>query len=143
MAFKIETLLIGLVVFGVFIVSGVLMIADINSNYNTTIGNDENFNSTYTLSNRMLSETNKTTQDMQEKMLDSDVSTTDTISSMLKGGFSAIRLVKNSFGLVNSLLHNIASALDIPTFFVGAAFTIILILVVFTIIYLVMIGRTN
>ena len=143
MAFKIETLLIGIIVFAVFIVSGTLMIADINTNYNTTIGNDEDFNSTYALSNRMLSETNATTQDMKEKMLDSDVSTTDTISSMLKGGFSAIRLVKNSFGLVYSLLNNIAIALSIPKFFVGAAFTIMIILVVFSIIYLVMIGRTG
>ena len=143
MAFKIETLLIGIIVFAIFIVSGTLMIADINTNYNITIGNDEDFNSTYALSNRMLSETNATTQNMKEKMLDSDVSTTDTISSMLKGGFSAIRLVKNSFGLVYSLLNNIAIALSIPTFFVGAAFTIMIILVVFSIIYLVMIGRTG
>ena len=143
MAFKIETLLIGIIVFAVFIVSGTLMIADINTNYNTTIGNDEDFNSTYALSNRMLSETNATTQDMKEKMLDSDVSTTDTISSMLKGGFSAIRLVKDSFSLVFNLINNIAIALSIPTFFVGAAFTIITILVIFAIIYLVMIGRTG
>ena len=127
--FQLDKWLIAIVIFGVFVVAGTLMIVDLNSSYGLNMSTDDfsaSFNTTSTLYN--------TANDTKDRIFGGEIDKTDTASSMFAGAFSAIRLIPNSFGVVNAIAHDTAAVIGIPAIYIQAFMAIITILVIFALI---------
>lgn len=130
---RIEQFLIGIVIFSAILVSGTILVSDINSNYDTNIEEGAFAN---TLNN--ISETYELSKDLKEKTIDADISTEDTESALFSGGFTGAReQVSKSTGIVSTAVSETGKALDIPAAFSILAMTALAILVLFALIYLV------
>ena len=71
-------------------------------------------------------------------VIDADVEGADqSWESLVKGTYSAIRLVRNSFTIVGGIMNAMAREIGIPLIFVYSATTILLVSIIFSIIYLI------
>ena len=136
---QLDKFLIALLIFSAVVLTGVLMIGDINNSYNKT---NDNYSDTYftNISNKseaILDSLYSVSLDMKDDTLGADVEEDSTEDSMFKGSFSAIRLVKDSFGLVGNVMTVLEDAIGVPKMFIGLTMTAISILVIFSLIYLV------
>lgn len=132
---QLNKYLVSLVVFSVIITAGLLILPNMNANYGNQGVNmsDEEFSNITNTLDTMYS----TSQQMKNDTLGGEAEETETWESMVKGAYSAIRLIKDSFTLVSDIAAAIASTLGIPEFFVDAALVILTILVIFALIYLI------
>lgn len=133
---KLDQFLIALVIFGVIILAGVFTVGNLEDNYNVSMSDDKlgNISSQATT---ILASTYNISQGQKDQVMGGEVSTEDSWSSMIKGGYSALRLITGSFSLVGNTIYAIASALNVPTFFITALLTILTIAIIFSIIYIV------
>ena len=132
---QLQKYLVALVVFSVVLTAGLLIIPDMNENYadagvNMSVDDFSNITST-------LDVMYNTTQEMKEDTLGGEADDTETWESMVKGAYSAVRLISNSFTLVADISAAIASVMGIPRFIVDALITIITLMVIFALIYLI------
>jgi len=134
---KIENYFIAFIIFALIIFGGVGIITDINTNYNTTMGQEEEFNITYTRAQKIYNDSYETSSSMKTQVADADISEDTTENSMFKGAFSAIRSSVGIFGIVGGLVNDIGSVLGIPVVFINLAISAFLIVVAMTLIYLV------
>ena len=128
-------LIVGLVLF-----TGVTMILDVEQNYdefNMSSAENDSFAAIYSNAQDILDETYDTAEGVKNKTLGGELDETTTWESMLTGGYSAIRLVTGSFGLITAVLTTISDEVGIPPYFITVAFTIVVILVIFGLIYLI------
>ena len=132
-ALSLDKFAIGFVIFSIFVVIGVTMIADINTNYETSIDTN-NFNSTY----NVINQTYDLSQDIKDDTVDADISDQESWQSMAKGSYSAVRLMTQTFNLIGAIMNDIAITLGISAVIVKFAITIISLAIFFAIIYLVM-----
>lgn len=130
---RFDKFLIGFLIFAVFILVGSLMISDMNTNYDLSMGQDSEFNKTFAHAESMINETHDLSQDMKTKS-DGDITEDTTEDSMFKGGFGAIRLIWNSFGLLGNVIKDVANAIGVPSFIVSAAIAGLVIIIVFGVI---------
>ncbi len=134
---KIENYFLAFILFALIIFAGVGIISDVNSNYNTSMGNEEAFNTTYTRAEKIYNDTYETSSSMKTKVADADISEDTTENSMFKGAFSAIRSSIGIFGIVGGLVNDIGSVLGIPSVFINLGISAFLIILTMTLIYLV------
>jgi hypothetical protein len=129
---KIDGFLVGFIIFSVVVVTGFFMIGDINSNYGTNISR-EGFNTTYNTIDDMYNIGNE----MKNKSIDAEISGgSESWDSMIKGSYSAIRLVGNTFSGLSAIVQDVATQMGIAPFYVTAAMSAITILVILSVIYL-------
>lgn len=128
---RIEQLLIGLIIFSLVTVTGVLTIVDININYGKTTSTTD-FSQVYNTSGSLYT----ISQQQKNSTLGGELSSTDPDSSSISGGFRAIRFVSTSFQLYGDIIQAVANTLGIPGYFVTAAITALVIAVVFAVVYL-------
>jgi len=132
---ELDKFLIGFVVFTLFVVSGVYLIADVNYNYgfiNASIGTDD-FGSVYNTTDHIYN----LSQSQKNSIFGSSVDEDDAESSMFKGGYKTLRFLRNSFGLINNIITAIATKVGIPRFMVDMAIASITIAVIFSIVYII------
>lgn len=129
---RLEYLAASFILFGLIVLSGTILIGDINNNYGLSISDSE-FTDVY----NTINETYEISKDMQGHV-DGQINEEDTANSMFSGSYSAIRLVWSFFSLFGDIVNAIAEALGIPQLFVISAVTILTIFVVFSVAYLVM-----
>lgn len=150
MALSLDKVIISTLVFLVFIVGGVLFVHDLETSYsdeNLDMGIDEYINETYfkTTDTRVdsgedpqLSNTSyELGKDIQGRMFDKEVDEEDTESSMFSGSFSVIRLVPTSLNLIGNVMNDIGTVMGVPEIFVQIGFSALVILVIFSIIFLI------
>jgi len=132
---RFDYIFIGFLLFSLFIIGGSMMIVDFNTNYNAMGAN---------LSSGDLEKFSNTTDEVfnvagsaKEKVLEGDVSSTQSWESMTTGSYSAIRLVTNSYKLFQSIANTITEVLQIPPMFATIAFLAFTILTIFSVIYMV------
>ena len=128
---RLDSYLIGFIVFSVFIVTGVFIVQNVNTNYNLSVSTDE-FNNTYNTVDSMYN----ISQGMKGHTIDSDVSTTSIWESMTTGSYSAIRLVSGTFSLIGNIINDIAAVLHIPAYFIKFAMAALTISIIFGVIYI-------
>ncbi len=112
----LDKLMIGVLVFSVYIVTGTLFMVDINTNYAYAGVNlsTEDFSSVYDTSGKLYN----TSQDLKGSILGGNVDDDETENSMFRGVFSALRSVKISFELIGDIVNSIANVLPIPNYFI-------------------------
>jgi len=126
-------MLIGFLIFSLFVFGGSMMIADHIRNYNDVNMSTEDFDGTFDY----IDEVFDITEDSKDVTLEGDTSDTDSWESMTKGSYSAVRLVKGSFGLFNNISFTVANKLQIPPVFTKVAFIAFSISIVFSIVYMI------
>lgn len=132
-----DKLAVAILILGLVIIVGSLIIADMNSNYDLNMGEDDpNFNLTLQRANSTIQNTTILMAQIQNESLGAEVTTLDTVENVFRGGFGAVRLMGNSFSLLNSMIVTIATALSIPPIITSVLLTIIFVLAIFSIIYI-------
>ena len=136
---RIDTFMIGMVIFSLFIVGGVLIVQDAVTEYELNITTDE-FSDVYDTANDMYD----IGKGMKEDVLEGEIEGGDeSWESMTKGGYSAISFFRSTFSIFGQILEALAKQLgfgddeNVSNIFT-LTFTIILtILGIFAIIYMV------
>lgn len=130
--------LIGAVmVFFVFIAGGLFFISA-----NITAGNIDNTadvaNQTDILTTieDKLNTTYSTADDQYDTLVEGEVSTTDAIGFLIKGGYESLVKIVQMFGVMNDVFEQIAGHLHIPSFIIDAFVVLILAGITITIIYM-------
>jgi len=134
---KIENYFLAFILFTLIIIAGIGLTTDINKNYNTTIGQEDEFNTTFTRAEKMYNTTYSTSREMEQKVVDADISEDTTENSMFKGAFSAVRNSFVSLGVVGGLINDIGGIIGVPLVFMKLGIASFLIIITMTIIYLV------
>ena len=130
---RIDTLLIGIVVFSLVVFGGVYMIDDISDNYDKDLDTSD-FNASY----NKIDETYNLSKDIKDDMFESEIQGTDqSWESSVKNSYSAIRRVKSSFSLIITVLDDVSRTIGIPRFVIVSAVTVLMIAIVFSFIYMV------
>ncbi len=129
----LDKYLIGLVVVAVVIISGIMIITDLDNNYSEVdITNKSALRSLNTSAQDTLTGLDTLAQDQKDATFFSSLASgLDILDAMLKGTFQAIRFVKDSFSLVDNLVEIAAKEIGIPPIFIGAAMTVIILFVTF------------
>ena len=135
---QLDKYLVSIIIFMVLVLSMALVIPDINQNYEGVDGfeaMDSGINESYYNVTAMYD----TGAAAKEKTLGGEISDTDSLDSMIKGAYSSIRLVSSSFKITGDIVDDISSEVGIPedSYFRLAAKASILIMVIFSLIYLV------
>jgi len=131
---RFDHILIGFLLVAVFTIGGVLMIDDINDNYEDVNMSSNNFENVSNLVDEMFN----ITQQAKEKTVDTEVSGEgESWESMTKGSYSGVRLIKGSFKLFSALTFSISNKLGVRSEFVIIAFITFVITITFGIIYMI------
>lgn len=131
---KFEEFIIGMLVFTVVVSALTLWVVDTNTRYapygvniSTSLYGQE-YSNTSTI--------NTIINTGDNQVLGSS-STEDSSSSMIKGSYSALKLVRLSYSTLYNVLNSIAITLHIPTFIVTAAIAAFIVTLVMGVVYLV------
>jgi len=126
---ELDKFLIGILVFTAIIVGSILVIENINDNYGDFDVNmsTDDFGDVYDTADEIYN----ISQDMKGAVLGGEVDEDSTEDSMFKGGYAAIRFLRESFTLVGDVLNAVALKLGIPSFFITLAMAALAIAVVF------------
>lgn len=134
----LKNVLISMVIFSLFVTTGVLIMGNINSNYsgltgfsNMTTGKFDNISST-------IDDTYSLSSDMKTEALDADLEGEENAwDSTVKGSYSAVRKLTTPLTVVGGIINEIADQIGIQSYMVTFAITIITITIVFGIVYLI------
>lgn len=134
---KPEKIIVAMLVFAVVIISGIMIIADVNNNYDDVdIGGDK-FNeinqSAYDISDTY----NQTGQSMKSSITNIASDAVDYISLMIKGGYAVLSTLFTIPDMIFTITNVIATELHIPVIFLNILTTILLISIIFAVIYLI------
>jgi len=134
---RLENYFLAFIVFAIIIIAGMGVVTNVNDNYNVSMGQGSEFNTTIARANTMYNDTYQASSSMKSKVADADISEDTTENSMFKGAFSAVRNSVGVFGIMGALVNDIGSVLGIPPIFTNLAVAAFLIVLAFALIYLV------
>jgi len=132
---RFDYLLISFLMISLFAFGGAMMIADMNSQYafaNVSVDNSS-FKSVYNATDQIYLISQQATNQTLKSEIEGG---STTIDSMIKGAYTALRLVGSTFSLFTGMAYAVASTLGIPPTIVTIAFTIFIISIIFTLIYM-------
>jgi len=130
---QFDKMLIGFVLFSIIFVSGSLIANDLSHTYDVPLDSGQ-FNDTFNKIDEMYNITSEMKNNTFASELEGDEK---TIDSMYAGTFGTVRLVKDSFSLIGSLINQIALVIGIPAWMTTMFMIILTILIVWGVIYFV------
>lgn len=132
---KFDQMLIGFLVFTLFIFGGVAMMADLNLNYEDQGVNisTEDYGTVYNTTVEMFD----LADEGDDNMFQGDISDTDSWESMTKGSYSTVRLVKGSYGLFKGISTAVALKVGVHPIIVSIAYTAFVLLIIFSVVYMI------
>ena len=134
---RLENYFIAFILFTVIVIGGMGVITNINTNYEVSMGQESQFNTTIARANQVYNSTQSTSSSMKTSVADADISEDTTENSMFKGAFSAVRNSLGVFGIMGGLINDIGGALGVPDVFINLAIAAFLVILAFSLIYLV------
>ena len=132
---RFDSLLIGFLMIALVVICGSAMIGDMNTKYEFAGVNvtNESFSEVYEKTDEIYS----IAEQAESQTLKGEIeSGTGTIDSMIKGSYTALRLVGSTFGIFNSMLWALSDTFHIPKAIVTILFAMFLITIVFALIYM-------
>ena len=132
---RFDHILIGFLLFALFLIGGTLMITDVNNNYDTANISDDKFSGVY----QKVDEVYGIQQNAEDKTLGGEIeqANDETFESMTKGSYSAIRLMTGTIPLFTNITNTVAVELGVPAFIPKIATIIFLIVLTFGLIYMI------
>lgn len=138
MSLGLDKFAVSIIVFFVIIIAGVMIINDVNTNYEdlgVDMDVDQYISGTHNLSTT--DEVLNVSEDMHTDMFGEEVDTESTADSMFGGGYSATKLITTPISLTKEIMSQIAYEMGIDDVFVQYAGVALIILVTFAVIFLV------
>lgn len=130
---RLDQIIISIIFFSLVLVAGVVVIGDVNTNYNANIDEGQFSN---TLDN--VTNTYNIGKDLNDKTVDADISEGAVEDALFAGGFVGARqAVKGNIGIISTAMVELAGALNIPQYMVTMAMSAISITLLFGLIYLI------
>lgn len=133
MAMELDKWVITFVIFGVIVTGSLLLIGDLQTNYNPGM-NDSEFSDTY----ETIQDTYELTNSTRDTLFSSEFSDESALETIVKAAFIAVKQVSNTFTMFVDVLWELAGALGVPSFFIWAAISVMTIAVVYALILLFM-----
>jgi len=132
---RLDQFLYGILLASLFMFAGSMIFGNAVDNYGLdTNTSDAGFNAVYDVIN----ETYDLSMDMKNDTLGAETEGGDeSWESLVKGAYSATRLIGRSFVLAGLMINYVADTLGVPEFFVQFASVAMAIAVIFAIIYLI------
>lgn len=125
--FRPGNFLVSLLLFGLVFTVCVLMIADMNANYGLSLETDQ-FNDTF----NTINETYSIAIGQEAEVLKSDIEGGETTSaSMLRGSFSAIRLMSGTLQIFKDVITELSKVFGIHPVFIQTGMAALIILITF------------
>jgi len=138
----LEKYLIGMIVFAMVIIIGILAVTDVDSNYNdfnVSSSSNDSYHNLSVKAQAMIDESYEISNTSSSKVIGSttEVDNDNVWDSMLKGAWSSFRLLGNSFGLIDETAGVVQNELGILPIFRQILFIVITLIIIFGIIYLI------
>ncbi len=132
---RFDQILIGFLLFAFIMITGSLMITDMNDNYDDVNMSDDKFGGVY----EKVDEVYGIQQDAQDDTLGGEIEQADdeTFESMIKGSYSAVRLMTGTIPLFANITGTVASELGVPAFVPKIAIIAFMITLIFGLIFLI------
>lgn len=132
---KFENIFIGFLIFTLFIVGGTLMMVDLNEQYGEFGVNmsTSKFDSVFNTTEQILD----LTEDANKKAFQGDISEVDSADATIRGSFSVIRLMSNTYNLFWGVITSVQKELGVPAIIITAAYAAFVLVIVFSAVYLV------
>lgn len=132
---KFENVMIAFLILALFMIGGTLMMVDLNVSYVEAGVN---------LSTERYSSIYNATQDIfiiaenaDEKAFQGDISETDSADATIRGSYSVIRLITGTYSLFHGIITSVAEEIGIHPAIVRAAYISFVLIIVFSLIYLI------
>lgn len=133
---RLDAFMISLLVFSVIVVSGTLLMVDLNEHY-TEVGvnlSQDDFGDSY----NQVSELYNISKSLESSVSGGETDSDSTEDSLFKGGFNAARQgFLSIFVVPGTIIKDVAKTVGIPAIFVTATIAAFLIILSFAIIYLI------
>lgn len=128
---KVDSFVVAIIIFSLFILVGTLILGDVNLNYSYDPAfRNITMNATGTSNYSMLDQATTMIEEMKNNTFESNLKEDDISNSMFKGSILGLRTVKNSFGMVLGSITSIGQQFSIPTVITTAFYIIIIILLI-------------
>ena len=116
-AFRVDWLLIGVAIFSLIFMTGVVIVQDIDSGYGDIINlSDDDFE----IIQNQMPKTYTVAEKAKNLTMDSDITDQDTLESMTRGSYSGVRTsAKDSFKLIGNVTNVVAQKLGLPGYFIS------------------------
>lgn len=132
---KLDQYLIAIILASLILVVGIGIIWDVNTNYAPYGAHiDDEFSALNNTARSVINTSTAFAGDMKEKSFGEEVTTLDALNTVIRGSFSAVRLVTSSFKMINDLVFIVADRLGVPDIFLKILIAVITIMVVFAVI---------
>ena len=135
---RLDKLLIGLGMFLLFITAGTFIMFSPDAEgdtfytfYNITVDESE-----FDLLPENISRIYGVSKDAKTDISEQDIEVASGWESMLTGGYSALKTFFTSFGIAGDIIMAVGKAIGIPSFFLEFAAICFMIIVIFTVIYM-------
>ena len=132
---RFDYILIGFLLFALFVIGGTMMITDINNNYDDVDIEDDKFVGVYD----KVDEVYGIQQDAEAHTLGAEIEQADdeTWESMTKGSYSGVRMMTGTIPLFTNITTTVSNELGVPPFIPKIATLAFLILLTFGLIYMI------
>lgn len=124
----IASIIIGVILFSMIVVGMTVPAANLASNYD--VGYNSSYQDTYNQVNTISGYTNSTYKAFQE----SNVEETTFGVSKVQAAFGAVGLIFKMPTIIYGIMSNLAIDLQLPVWFIGGMFTIIILILTFTLV---------
>jgi len=133
---KFEELFIGILIFTLVVTTSVLWMTDLNSRYGKYGVNIDT--TPYTSDYNKTKEIASLAGVGDQQVIGESEGESNIQNSMIRGAYGALKLVGNSYDMVNSVLRSASTFLGIPQYFVTTAVVALIITVIFSVAYLLL-----
>ena len=138
---RLDTLIIAMLIGSLFIVGSTQFFSSYVNNYDkvgmvngSTESLAANFSGVYDIIDASYNQS----QDIKNQILGNDTIDEDNPwDSLIKGSYSALKLISTSFNLIGEIANALADGLKVPRFIVTTIMTVLLVSILFSIIYMV------
>lgn len=120
-----ENIIIGIIILSMVVIGFTGLVGELKGDYGVSV--DTSFNGTYGKIDDMTSKT----QELANSTKGNQLSSAYEISA---GGLSAISLLWDSLGLLNTMLEELSVEIGLPTWFIGGVIAILTVILIFIII---------
>src|SRR3990167_1285085 len=125
----IKEIVLGIIIFSLFIYGGVFLLVDINTNYDANIDTSD-FKNTF----NAINETYDLSESMKNESFGTDITEANSIDDLVAGSFRAIRQTSTTFGIIGAAINDFAAIIGLPASLIKFALTALTLVFVFAII---------
>lgn len=130
---KFENVLIAFLVLSIFIIGGTMMMVDLNNSYEGVNLSTDKYSEVYNTTEEMFG----ISESASDKAFQGDIAEVESADATIRGSYSVIRLITGSYQLFSDITVAVAAEVGISPVLVSAAYIAFVLVIVFSLVYLV------